>query len=500
MSKINKTIKELIYYAKTHLDLDNADEIYFENILLGEFGLTHPYVGEIDKTEIAALKVPDQILGSLQEFLEKEKGLTGEEAERFLTKIMGFLTEKPSLVNAKFASLHAKSSQAAADYLYNLSIWNNYIQKTKVEKNLLWEAKFPNNTIEVSINLSKPEKNNKDIKKLLKANVGEKYPKCLLCKENVGFYGNSQHPARENIRIVPLKLNNEEWFMQYSPYVYYDHHCIVLSHRHQNMHIDKETLTCLVDFVDYMPCFFIGSNADLPIVGGSILNHEHFQGGAHLLPMLKAKVAKEFYTLKEVKVAKLDWYNSCLLLESKDRVALLEVADTILQTWNSYSDEENDIIAYTTERHNTITPIVRKVEDKYLLYLILRNNRTNEEYPEGIFHAHPEYHMIKKEGIGLIEAMGLFILPARLVRQFKEIEEVYGLDDQAIVNKYPDLDIFLPMIHSLEGKDLQKEIRDYVNNVCRNILENVGVFKNDKKGTLGFEKFIEEVRKNYEQR
>lgn len=497
MEEVNKKIKELIVYARGHLDLEKADEIYLENILLGEFEESHPYNNEVDEEAINKLLVPDSIITPLTEYLEREKGLTNNEAERFITKIMGFLTPRPSAVNDKFEKLHKESPQKAADYLYNLSIWNNYIQKTKVDKNLLWEAKFPNNTLEISINLSKPEKNNKDIKKLLTVNLGEKYPKCLLCKENLGFYGNDSHPARENIRFVPLRLNNEEWFMQYSPYVYYDHHCIVLSHRHNNMHIDRPTLNALVDFVDYMPCFFIGSNADLPIVGGSILNHEHFQGGAHILPMLKANVLKEYYILDNVKVSKLDWYNTCILLETKDKNSLLNVAENVLDTWKNYDDIDNDILHFTDEQHNTITPVVRKIDDTYKMYLILRNNRTNEKYPDGIFHAHPEYHMIKKEGIGLIEAMGLFILPARLVRQFKEIEDVYGLEDEKIVAKYPDLKDFLPMIKSLPGNNLKKEIEEYVNNTCRSILENVGVFKNTEKGTLGFNKFIEEVRVRY---
>lgn len=492
---IEKKVKELIAYAKSHLDLDGEDEIYFENIILGELKLSHPYKGSVDEVEIKELTVPDTILSGIENYVIKHLGYAKGEASRFVTKLMGLLTPKPSEVNRKFRELAKEDSRLALDYLYNLSIYNNYIAKTAVEKNILWEAKFPNNVIEISINLSKPEKNNKDIKKLLTVNTTDKYPECLLCKENQGFYGTDSHPARQNIRIIPINLAGEDFFLQYSPYVYYDHHCIVLHKDHFNMKIDKKCINELCDFVDLFPSFFVGSNADLPIVGGSILNHEHFQGGKHILPMLKAPVAEEFGKRNGVKMVKLAWYNTCLRLESDSKVSIIEEAGRIIELWHNYSDEANDIICHTTEDHNTITPILRKKDNTYYCYLILRNNRTSEEYPDGIFHAHPEYHMIKKEGIGLIEAMGLFILPARLERQFQEIMDIYGQDDASIVAKYPDLQDFLPMIHALPSGDLES-IRAYVNNVCMHILENVAVFKNDEKGINGLRAFMNEVLKD----
>ena len=497
---IEKTIEELLAYAEIHLDLKQDDKIYFRNLLIRKLKATAPYDGDIDYDHIKSLNVPDELVDKLSRYILENNLVEQENLELFLTELLGDLTPLPSVVNAKFNDLYNESDIKALDYLYDLSIKNNYIQKTKVDKNILWYAEFPDNSVEISINLSKPEKNNKDIKKLLTAKTTSKYPQCLLCKENVGFAGNSGHPARENLRIIPLNLAGERWYIQYSPYVYYDHHCIVFNDRHANMHIDHPTFEALFDFVDIFPSFFIGSNSDLPIVGGSILNHEHFQGGKHILPMLKSNVRKEYYTINGVKVSSLDWYNTVVLLEGSNKTDMVKVADKVLDVWKEYSDESNDIIAYTTERHNTITPIVQKTETGFRMFLILRNNRTNEQYPDGIFHAHPEYHMIKKEGIGLIEAMGLFILPARLQRQFRQIAEVKkeNLSHDAILERYEDLKDFLPMIDELKGIDLTEEIKNYVNNVCRNILINTGVFKNTKDGQLGLDKFLEEVRVKYE--
>ena len=494
---IEKTIEELLVYAKYHLGLEEDDTIYYRNMMLRKLNGKLPYEGSVNEEEIKELKVPDTIIEKLSEYILKENIVTEDKLELFLTELMGDLTPLPSKVNEVFKS---QESDKALDYLYDLSIKNNYIQKTKVDKNILWEASFSEANIEISINLSKPEKNNKDIRKLLTKSNDVKYPKCLLCKENVGFAGNSGHPARENLRIIPLNLNNEKWYLQYSPYVYYDHHCIVFNDRHANMHIDRSCFNALADFVDTFPSFFIGSNSDLPIVGGSILNHEHFQGGKHILPMLKCNNEYDFYTIGDTLVSKLNWYNTAISLKSKNKDEMLNIAECILNTWISYSDEENEILAHTTERHNTITPIVRKIEDTYYMYLILRNNRCNDENPDGIFHAHKEYHMIKKEGIGLIEAMGLFILPARLKRQFNEIAECKkaNLNDEEIVAKYPGLEEFLPMIHEIKGENLTEEIVSYVNNVCKNILCNVAVFKNTEKGNQGLKKFMDEVLKKYE--
>ncbi len=498
---ISETINQLIVYAKLHLGMNEEDCLYFKNILLGELKVAKPSNEEVDVKKISEMKVPDEFVEEIQYYLVNELKYSEHDAELFATKLMGFLTPNPSIVTKKFEDLEKDSDKKALDYLYDLSIKNNYVAKTKIEKNLLWESNFDDKNIEVSVNLSKPEKNNKDIAKLIaKTNVNEeKYPKCLLCYENLGFYGNDKHPARENIRLIPLKLNNENWYLQYSPYGYFNMHCIVLKETHSNMIIDRNTFIALCDFVDRFPSFFIGSNADLPIVGGSILNHEHFQGGEHLLPLMKQSPSKEYKLsrFKDCKLYKLNWYNTCLMIESKNRKEMIDLATEILSTWRDYNDSDNEIVSYDEQgKHNTITPSVRKMGDTYFFYLILRNNRCNEKYPDGIFHAHPEYHMIKKEGIGIIEAMGLFILPARLVRQSGEIQDVLlkNYNNEEILKAYPDLDNFLPMIDALKrnySKQLIKEkIKEYINNVCKGILENTGVFKNDFNGNLGLDKFI----------
>lgn len=499
------TVDALILYAKHHLGLTNElDQIYFRNLLLEELNLSRPNeVFDLSREEeIKNLEIPDILIEELNSYLIDELKLTPKEAELKYTKIIGILTPRPSEVDKKFKEIYEKEGdKEALDYLYKLSINNYYFQKTNVDKNIVWETNFPSKNLEISINLSKPEKNNKDIAKLLiKPKDGEtKYPKCLLCLENLGFKGTLTHPARENIRIIPLTLGDTDWFLQYSPYGYFKKHCIVFSRNHDNMVINRSTFKKLTDFVTMFPSFFIGSNSDLPIVGGSILSHEHYQGGEHLLPIMKAPIEYEFEVkeLKNVKLYKLDWYNSCLLLKSDSQDDIVEAATRILEAWRNYDDPENEIYSHTGEtRHNTVTPSARKVGDTYYLYLILRNNRCDETYPDGIFHAHPEYHHIKKEGIGIIEAMGLFILPGRLVRQENEIKACLkeNLTDEEILSKYEDLSSFLGMIHELRAKYNEKaidqDIKEYIENVCKNILINTATFKPTEKGNDGLNKFI----------
>jgi len=498
---IEDTINELIQYASSHLYMKSFDAIYYRNILLGELGLSKPSETPIDNKKIENLQVPDSLILPIKNYLIQERKMDEGAADLFVTKLMGFITPSPASVVDHFSELEAESPRKALDYLYDLSIKNNYVQKTQIDKNMIWDTDYPDKNLEISINLSKPEKNNKDIAKLaIKTNDSvETYPKCVLCLENLGFYGNNKQPARENIRIIPVKLGGEDWYLQYSPYGYYNMHCICFAKTHYNMVIEHDTFVKLIDFVDRFPCFFIGSNADLPIVGGSILNHEHFQGGEHLLPVMKAKPEKEYKLNKysSTRLYKLDWYNSCLMLESKNKNELVEIATLILNGWRNYKDSLNEIYGVDAEgRHNTITPSIRKVNDTYYLYLILRNNKCTPQYPDGIFHAHKQYHMIKKEGIGIIEAMGLFILPARLVRQTNEIKDVLkrNLNDVEIVTAYSDLEDFIPMIHELERKynedTIDHDVREYINDVCKNILINTAVFKNTIIGQIGLDKFI----------
>lgn len=486
---IEKTIKELIVYARTHLGMDEEDETYYLNTLLHLFNKDEPYKGEIDEKEIAKLSVPDSLIEEIMKFEAEENGLSQEEAFLKADFIMGLLSPRPSKVNEEFFKLYEEDPSKAMDYLYQLSISNGYFQKTKVDQNLEWEASFEDGpSLKITINLSKPEKNNKDIAKLL-TKVSSEYPKCRLCHDNLGFYGDAKKPARSSIRFIPLNLANEKWYFQYSPYGYFQKHGICFRDEHVPMHIDELTFRRLLDFVDLFPSFFMGSNSDLPIVGGSILDHEHFQGGLPLLPIFKAKNKETVYfSKKDSQVSILDFYASALKIEGKDKEDMIEQAKIVLASWLNYDDEENDIISHEGEvRHNALTLLSRKEGEVYELFLLLRNNRTSEIYPDGIFHAHPEYFPIKKEGIGLIEAAGLFILPARLKRQIKEAEASAKLSKEEYLKLYPDMKDFGTMIEEIKNG---KEAKTYINEVCRNILYNIAVFKNDEKGYQGFKKFI----------
>ena len=488
---LEKALEEAIYYAKTHLGLKEEDDTYFRNLLLAHFLIEKPYEGEIDKEGIKALTLPDQVVSSLKEEMI-QKGMPEDVADRQATYVMGVLSPIPSLVNETFHSLREKDPKKATDYLLSLSIANDYVAKSRIDRNLVWNASYAKGSpLEISINLSKPEKNNKDIAKL-KTMKSTGYPKCLLCKENLGFAGNPKHPARENIRVIPIELDGRRWYLQYSPYGYYDEHCIVFLDEHIPMEINEGNMNALFDFVDLFPHYFIGSNSDLPIVGGSILDHEHFQGGKHLLPLLIAKEKEVVFDKGGVKLVVLDFYNNALRIHSKNKKKALDLASKILDAWKEHNDPENSIYAFTNgERHNTVTPYCRKVGDEYQMTLILRNNRCDDTYPEGIFHAHPEYHHIKKEGIGLIEAAGLFILPARLKRQIKEVEEAveHNWSEEETLATYPDLDVFAPMIKALKERKISAQT--YINEVCQGILKNVAVYKDDEKGERGLKRFLD---------
>lgn len=486
---IEKTIKKLVIYAKYHLGLDYEDETYYLNTLLHLFGKDEPYQGEVDEETIKKLAVPDSLIDEIVAFETKENGLTEEEAFLKADFILGLLSPKPSEINEKFFLLLKEDEKKAMDYLYQVSIANGYFQKTKVDQNLEWDASFLDGpSLKITINLSKPEKNNADIAKLL-TKVSSDYPKCRLCHDNLGFYGDAKKPARSSIRFVPLTLAGEKWYFQYSPYGYFKKHGICFKDEHVPMHIDEKTFRRLLDFVDMFPSFFMGSNSDLPIVGGSILDHEHFQGGLPLLPIFKATNREKVYQSPVGStVSILDFYVSALRVEGTNKEDVIYLANKILDKWLPYSDLENEIIASENGvRHNAITVLSRKEDGVYNLYLLLRNNRVSEKYPDGIFHAHPEYFSIKKEGIGLIEAGGLFILPARLKRQIKEAEESAKLPPEEYLAKYPDMKDFSRLIEEIKKGRTAKE---YINDVCRNILNNVAVFKNDTKGKDGIRRFV----------
>jgi UDPglucose--hexose-1-phosphate uridylyltransferase len=494
---IEKTIKECVYYAEGHLYLREDDAIYLTNLLLHFFGKPAPYEGPIDEKALDRLEVPDLLVAEIVDHLTKEEHLDEAEAFRRADWVMGMLTPLPSEVEDAFAVMYDLSPAKALDYLFELSVHNNYFQKTKVERNIVWEARYKDGpSLTISVNLSKPEKDNKEIAKL-KNVPATGYPKCLLCKENLGYAGDETTPSREPIRFVPITLASEDWYLQYSPYGYFDHHCIAFKSEHVPMLIDRKTFVRLLDFVDLFPTFFIGSNSDLPIVGGSILNHEHFQGGLPVLPLLSAKVKEVVRkTKKGTVIAILDFYDTALKITGSDRKEVIDQATKILATWRHYEDPKHNIVADTgSENHNTVTPFAKKTKEGYELFLILRNNLTTKEYPDGLFHAHPEYHAIKKEGIGIIEAAGLFILPARLIRQVKAVEDVvaHRLSEKDYLAKYPDLAIFGPMIAEMERTGLSS--REYIDLACQGILRNVAVYKDDQEGQEGLQAFLKEALK-----
>ncbi len=376
-------------------------------------------------------------------------------------EIMDYFTPMPGNLVRDFWNAYDKNPEDATDLFYELSKNNNYIMTERVKRDLKWKTDTAYGQLDITINLSKPEKDPKDIAKA-KTQKQTGYPKCLLCPENVGFHGNANHPPRANHRVIPIELCGEKWALQYSPYVYYNEHCILLNQSHTPMKINRAAFSKLLHFVEKFPHYFVGSNADLPIVGGSILTHDHFQGGNYEFPMAKcdSRFDITFDGFSNVKAYVVDWALSTIRLISDSIEDLCDLGDKILTVWRNYSDECCDILAYTDAPHNTITPIARFRNGNYELDLILRNNRTTEEHPLGIFHPHSEYHHIKKENIGLIEAMGLAVLPARLKTELGELT------------------------------DSKKE---EVGQIFMKILENCGVYKNTKAGNEGFIRFIDAV-------
>ncbi len=501
---VHKHINNLIEYAKANLRLDVEDELFAKNAVMNLLNLHTDTAGEDESADIFVreLEVPDSLVAPLTNYAIQNGIVKEEDRTLFETAIMGAVTPMPSMVNRFFEEDYKKiGAHGALLGLYDLGIKSNYIKLTDIRRNLYWKHSGDKCELEVTVNLSKPEKDNKEIARLKNA-PATGYPKCMLCKENVGYAGRLGFPARQTLRFVPITLNNEKWYLQYSPYMYYNEHCIIFSEKHSPMTMNALTFKKLLEFVKLFPMYIAGSNACLPIVGGSILSHEHYQGGGHLMPVHFTKERWRFESEKfeGVTVAVQEWYNSDIRLYSDSIDKLVKVADYIHEFWKEYTDEEVGIIAKTTDRHNAITPIARYVDGKYSLDLLLRNNRTDEKYPDGIFHAHPEYHNIKKEGIGLIEAMGLFILPGRLDKEFALIENVLLGEDKFDENdtasplyKHRDMIIDLSEKSYADRESAREEIKSYVGTVCESILKNTAVFKDDEQGKLAFLRFMEKA-------
>jgi len=443
----------------------------------------------------------------MQELLDycRDKGLlvSNSDAGRDLmdAEIMGLITPRESEVASAFYKDYEKSPETASDNFHNLSRVCNYIQVERIKKDKRWLYSSEYGDLEISINISKPEKDPIDIA-AAKSLPQTAYPKCLLCVENVGFAGNLNYPARQNLRVIPMHINREQWYFQYSPYQYYNEHCIVLSHEHRPMKIDSNTFRALLDFLDILPHYFIGSNADLPIVGGSILSHDHFQGGRHVFPMEKALAYQEYRhdDYAAISVSLVKWPLSVIRISGSDRETLVGLAMHILNIWKGYSDLEADILAQTLDEngsivpHNTITPIARRNKvGSYEFDLVLRNNRTTTEYPMGIFHPHEELHHIKKENIGLIEVMGLAILPGRLASELEAVVDYLTCSDTE-----PD-PVHLPWADGLLGKygqlnskvEAEEVVRKEVGEVFKMVLSDAGVFKDTAPGRERFMRFME---------
>ena len=491
---ISESISKLVQYGINNNLIQKVDKIYTTNRVLEVLQLDDFEECEITDCEINL----EQILKDILDYA-CERGLIEDNIvarDLFDTKIMGCLVPPPHDVIEKFEMLYKNSPELATEWYYKFSQDTDYIRRYRIKKDLRWKAQTEYGELDISINLSKPEKDPKAIAAAKSAKQSG-YPKCALCAENEGYTGRLNHPARQNHRIIPIDLDNEEWFLQYSPYVYYNEHCIVLNSQHIPMKIDKSTFKKLFEFVEKFPHYFIGSNADLPIVGGSILSHDHFQGGHYEFAMARAPIEKHFSikNYEDVECGIVKWPMSVIRIRHDNYEHLINLADLILKKWREYSDEDAFIYAYTDGvPHNTITPIARKSGELFELDLVLRNNITTDEHPLGVYHPHSEYHHIKKENIGLIEVMGLAVLPSILKTEFEILSE-YILNDKDIrsnetISKHADwVEEFLPN-YQITAENIQSILQAETAKVFAKILECCGVFKRDKIGQKAFETFI----------
>lgn len=490
---MNGALENLLVYAKRHLELDPRDEVYVRNRLLEALG-EEDY--EEGKTPAATADNPEEAVGPLVDFALKKGLIQEEEREYFAFKLLDMVALYPSEIIDRFQEKYAKSPLSAFEWLHNYNVKSDYVRAGKIAKNIKWIYEGSKGNLEITVNLSKPEILHTEVKKAAQKRGG--YPKCAICAENIGYAGKGTY--RQNLRAVPLTLGGEEYFWQFSPYAYFHHHGIAVSLEHKPMRVDLKTAGKLFDFVDYIPDYFIGSNAGLPRVGGSILAHDHFQGGLHRMPLFETGTRRRLLAdgFKNTDITVPEWYNSVIRLRGRDRAEIEEIARKIISAWEAYDDLENDIIARTDEQHNGFSVIARKEGGTYILDVVLRNNRTSGEYPDGIFHAHPEYHHIKSEGIGLIEASGLFVLPPRLKGQLGYVQAVLAGEIQE--PKFEgDLEPFRDMASSL-GKNgkmtpeaAEEAVRKEVGRICEKILENIAVFKDTEKGRLGFRRFLESI-------
>ena len=502
---IGTYIRKLVLYGVMTGLVPEADVIYTTNRLLELFGLDEPEGGDANDTDVTMeVDELETVLSGMLDYAY-EKGLIEENSvayrDLFDTKIMSLLMPRPSEVIRKFYDIYEKESpEAATDYYYKLSRDSDYIRRYRVSKDMKWVAPTQYGDLDITINLSKPEK---DPKAIAAAKLARQsgYPKCLLCRENEGYAGRVNHPARQNHRIIPVTINGSQWGFQYSPYVYYNEHCIVFNSQHVPMKIEHATFCKLFDFVKQFPHYFVGSNADLPIVGGSILSHDHFQGGRYEFAMAKAMVEERFAVkgFEDVEAGIVKWPMSVIRLSGVDTDRIIALADVILEKWRGYTDEVAFIYAYTDgEPHNTITPIARKRGEKFELDLVLRNNITTEEHPLGVYHPHAKLHHIKKENIGLIEVMGLAVLPARLKEEIAGLKKAMlaGDDlraDEALAKHADWVEEFSPKYERIDAQNIDGIIEREIGQVFMEVLEDAGVYKRTEEGRNAFHRFIDSL-------
>jgi UDPglucose--hexose-1-phosphate uridylyltransferase len=513
MERIESDIRKLVSYGIRTGLVPKEDEIFTINRLLELFGLdelTDP--GEDGRCSAASQgEAAANQAGELEEILNRmcdyayENGLIAEDGvvyrDLFDTKIMSMLMPRPSEVIRRFRELYENESpRAATDYYYKISQDSDYIRRYRIARDMKWIAPTRYGDLDITINLSKPEKDPKAIAAARNAKQSG-YPKCLLCRENEGYAGRVNHPARQNHRIIPVTINGSQWGFQYSPYVYYNEHCIVFNFRHVPMKIDHAAFCKLFDFVKQFPHYFVGSNADLPIVGGSILSHDHFQGGHYEFAMAKAPVERRFTVegFEDVTAGIVNWPMSVIRLNGPDAGRIIALADRILEKWREYTDEDAFVYAYTDgEPHNTITPIARKRGENFELDLVLRNNITTEEHPLGVYHPHARLHHIKKENIGLIEVMGLAVLPARLKGEMAQLKEAIltGADlraDQVLAKHADWVEEFAPKYDKIDASNIDGIVEKEIGLVFMEVLEDAGVYKRTPEGQAAFDRFIESL-------
>ena len=495
---MNNAIEQLVAYGLKKELIQPEDAVFVRNQLLMTMGLDE----FVPCGSGEALPLPE-ILDILTENAV-QRGIcddNGTARDLFDTKLMGCLTPWPSTVRSSFVSLYKQSAEAATDWYYRFSQDTNYIRRDRIARDVKWVTPTAYGDLDITINLSKPEKDPKAIAAAKNAPQSG-YPKCQLCVENEGYAGRMNHPARENHRVIPITINESPWCLQYSPYVYYNEHCIVFNQQHTPMKIENATFRKLLDFVKQFPHYFVGSNADLPIVGGSILSHDHFQGGRYTFAMEKAPLEKEwtFPGFSDVKAGIVHWPMSCIRLKSPDDSRLVELAGRILAAWRDYSDPDCFVFAQTDgQPHNTITPIARKRGENYELDLVLRNNITTPEHPMGVYHPHDKLHHIKKENIGLIEVMGLAVLPSRLKGEMAELAK--ALVQKTPVSQYSQNIVKharwaqeIQSKYTITADNVEEILHKEIGQVFAEVLEDAGVYKMDQQGRAGFVRFLASVK------